>query len=193
MPQSDRDLSMGIPSSVTVHCRPFNWEDRLSIRQSVNDRSMRPAPAQRRRDRVFDWQCNSGGPRSRTRSQELKATVLGTDSGHIRCPRVVSAALVFGDVHPVVAIEQLCARLSIRGAEEARRFVEVPASRCIVRLNQDAPELNVSAADPYEVLRAAVILGLSTATFFDPARPVIWTGTSLLRRVELFEGGGIYA
>lgn len=193
MPQSDRGLSMGMPSSVTIPCRPFNGEDRLSIVAYCNNRGMRPAPAQRRQDRVIDWQCNSGGPRSRTRSQELKATVLGTDSGHIRCPRVVSAALVFGDVHPVVAIEQLCARLSIRGAEEARRLVEVPSSRCIVRLNEHAPELNVSAADPYEVLRAAVILGLSTATFFDPARPVIWTAASLQRRVELFEGGGIYA
>ena len=51
---------------------------------------------------------------------------------------------------------------------------------------------NIVSDKPEIVLRHALILGLSTAHLFDPGRPVIWTETSLTRRLELYNPLGFY-
>ena len=50
------------------------------------------------------FRFNTGGPRSRTRTQHIGATVLGTDRGSVSCPLVISLALDFGKRDPLVAV-----------------------------------------------------------------------------------------
>ena len=56
----------------------------------------------------------------------------------------------------------------------------------------DAGLLDVTLADPWDVLFQAVILGLCSAHRYDPKRPVIWTNTSLSRQLLCFPVGGFY-
>ena len=61
----------------------------------------------------------------------------------------------------------------------------IPATKSTVRR-----ENAVNARAP---LRQALMLGLCTAQMYDPARPVMWTETSLTRAVELYDSGSFYA
>jgi hypothetical protein len=42
------------------------------------------------------------------------------------------------------------------------------------------------------ILRDALILGLATASIYDPARSLLWTNASLTRRLELYDPRNFY-
>lgn len=137
--------------------------------------------------------ANSGGPCSRTRTEAVRSSLLGDDEGPIRCPRVIRLAIDFGSDDPRETMYTLLHAQGLEHPEELRAVVDVLPEPMLCRVNASMKALNARSANPEMLLRAALLLGLSTAVFYDPARPVIWTKASLTRRLELFETAGFYA
>ena len=139
------------------------------------------------------WRCNSGGPSSRRRTERLRASILGKDDGVIRCPRVTRLALDFGRANPLTVMHALLGEHGLEHAEQLREVFNPSEDRCICRLDLSPQRLRVADADPKELLRQALLLGLCTTVLYDPQRPVLWTRSSLSRCLELYDGGGFYA
>jgi hypothetical protein len=137
---------------------------------------------------------NSGGPSSRTRKEQIRATLLGRDQGHIRCPRVHRLALWFDLLDPLDVLEKLLRREGFSSPEELRQVFAVPRGRLIATPLPDRTErLDARYAPPPQVLEQALMLGLCTQHIYDPGRPVLWTRASLQRGLELFDPAGFYA
>ena len=137
--------------------------------------------------------CNSGGPRSRSRTERLTASLLGNDDGAVRCPGVIRLGLDFGRNDPLAAVHALLWEHGLEHAEQLREMFKPSQDPCICRLDPRPRRLLVSDADPVEVLRQALLLGLCTTWLYDPELPVLWTRSSLSRCLELFDGRGFYA
>ena len=138
--------------------------------------------------------ANSGAYMSRTRRERIRSSLLGRDDGHIVCPRRIRLGLRFESTNPVSCMESMMAEAGFRGVEELRAAFELPKARLIcVAQPKPVVEIDVFARPPLEVLEQALWLGLCTDNVFDPARPVLWTDTSLNRKLALFEPGGYYA
>jgi len=165
--------------------------------------------------------ANSGGPMSRTRTERIRSSLLGSDDGVIRCPRRISLWLSFsrdtldaidwpGDSAEVrrqkqqlweeiglTPVEFAWARLKREGLsdpEELRERYILPQGKLLCGPWTDVGEpVFAYYASNYDVLEQALMLGLCTAQIYDPTRPVLWTQTSLTRAVELFDPGGFYA
>jgi len=141
-----------------------------------------------------EQQANSGGPMSRTRVEHIRATLLGRDTGDIHCPLVLRLALDFGEDNPRTVLSNLLQQRGLLTPEDLREHVDLPPGPLLCRpLPAEAPRLNVATAEPQEVLRQALLLGLCTAQRFDPDRPVLWTSASLGRGLELYDPRGFYA
>lgn len=136
---------------------------------------------------------NSGGPRSRTRTERLYSSVLGASDGHLRSPCVRRVGLCFGECDPVETAYRLLAAQGFADPEELRACFEVPPAPLLCRADAAPTPLAVAAANPRDVLEDALWLGLATPWLLDPARPVLWTRASLTRCLEVFEGEGFYA
>ena len=137
--------------------------------------------------------CNSGGPRSRSRTERLTASLLGNDYFAVRCPRVIRLGLDFGGDDPLTAVHALLWEHGLQRAEQLREIFTPSQDTCICRLDPKPRRLVVADADPVEVLRQAMLLGLCTPWVYDPDLPVLWTRSSLSRCRELFDGRGFYA
>lgn len=142
---------------------------------------------------TFIRDANSGGPRSRTRVEQIGVSVLGNDTSPIHCPRVLRVALDFGFDNPLHVTHALVDECGYGDPEEARRAVALPARPCICRVNPHVAVPKIADLTPDEALFQALVLGLSTPWQYDPRRPLLWTRTSLTRHLELFEGQGFYA
>ena len=138
-------------------------------------------------------EANSGGPRSRSRTQRLTTTVLGDEAGPIRCPSVLRVGLDFGDADPLAIIRDLLRNCGFDDEAEARAAVALPPAPCICRADAFVPAKPITALEPDAALYQALVLGLCTPWRYDPERPVLWTRTSLTRRLELFSGQEFYA
>ncbi len=138
--------------------------------------------------------ANSGWPMSRTRSERIASTLLGQDDGFIKCPRRIRLGLRFEDTHPVDCLEAILGAEGFRNPEQLRSRYALPPGRLICRaLSETEQRLSAIHGRRRDVLEQALMLGLCTAQLFDPARPVLWTETSLTRTVELFDPTGFYA
>lgn len=145
-----------------------------------------------------DWMCNTGGPMSRRRTARLQSSLLGNADGFVRCPSRRKAGFVFADdADPVTLVTELCLRCGFANGEAARRALRhrlPPASLVAMPYEGSLPEwprLMCEAGE--DVLVEALVLGLCTACYYDPNRPVLWTRTGLLRRLELFSAEEFYA
>ena len=160
--------------------------------------------------------ANSGGPMSRTRTEHIKSSLLGSDDGDIRCRRRICLCLnfsrdmfwgiedagTFNELYrkinepqpsPVEYMEALLKGEGIRDPEELReRYILPPGKMICGPWTGTQDHLFVYGASSYDVLEQALMLGLCTAQMYDPDRPVLWTETSLTRAVELFDPGGFY-
>ena len=136
---------------------------------------------------------NSGGPRSRTRTQRVEQSLLGRADGPILCPRHLCLALDFGRKDPVLAAQRLLKTLRIPNPETLRDILAPVPGPMVCLVNPSLIPLDVATAEPLEVLRQALLLGLCTSVGFDPGRPVLWTQASLSRRLELFDVSEFYA
>jgi hypothetical protein len=139
--------------------------------------------------------ANTGGPHSRTRKQTIETTLLGRETGQVRCPKVRVLGLKFDpDSSAVDAVQALLRSVGLDAPDTLRNAFELPAMAMMVRpVKSDHLRLCTVAADPMQVLEQALWLGLCTAYLFDARRPVIWTEVSLRRSLELFEPAGFYA
>ncbi len=140
-----------------------------------------------------EYHANTGGPHSRTRTVALRSTVLGHKPGQFGCPQVVTAAIEFGRMDPLVAVERLMRGLGIDDPEALRAKYLSINQPCICTLTTDEQAPHVKRGPVEEVLRRVLILGLSTAHLYDPARPVLLTRASLTRHLTLYAGEGFYA
>jgi hypothetical protein len=138
--------------------------------------------------------ANSGAPMSRTRRERISASLLGSDSGVIRCPSQIKLGLKFEDTHPVDCLEAILDSAGFKDPEELRSKYVLPQTKliCGPEMTHDG-KLSAYLGNPSDVLMQALMLGLCTAQIFDPDRPVLWTETSLTRVVELFDPTGFYA
>jgi len=138
--------------------------------------------------------ANSGGPASRRRTERVCASILRDEAAPIRLPRMIRAGLHFGDREPLDAVLESLARAGLDDAEQLRTRYAAPVTPLLVRVVPDARwGVQVEGASDHSILEQALLLGLSTAFQYDPARPVLWTRASLTRRVELYEPAGFYA
>jgi hypothetical protein len=138
--------------------------------------------------------ANTGGPSSRTRSERIVATLLGTDDGPIRCPRIVRVGLELPGGDPVGFMSDLLAEEGYGSPEDLRDELAIPPHRLVARPSPDGAGVVDPRCDARrDVLWNALVLGLCTAQLYDPARPVLWTQASLARRLELFDPAGFYA
>jgi hypothetical protein len=69
----------------------------------------------------------------------------------------------------------------------------LPAEPCLCRENPTLPVPRLAELVDELLLRQVLLLGLCTPHFFDPRRPVLFTRTSLARRLELYLDRGFYA
>jgi len=138
--------------------------------------------------------ANSGAWMSRTRQEKICSSLLGQDDGNIKCPRRIVLGLEFEDTHPVSCLESILVAEGFRDPEELRKEFQIPQGTLICRLAPHPPRrLRVARCRPATVLRQALLLGLCTWEVFNPARPVMWTETSLTRALELFDPRGFYS
>lgn len=151
--------------------------------------------AQRQEERIrgHGLECNYGGPMSRQREMTLRATVLGAGRGPLSCPRVRTAALYFGWKEPVAYVRLLLEELGYSSPEAARDVLVRDTRPLACSGLQQVRTTSIFDAAPEAVLEEALVLGLSTRSLFDPARPVIWTHASLTRHLALYDIGGFYA
>ena len=139
--------------------------------------------------------ANTGGPGSRTRTEHISSSVLGQDDGSIRCPKIIRLGLSFKSrSDPLSVLGKILAAQGYAGPEELRDEFVIPVGRLICRPCKDESiRIDVATSDSKLVLEQALLLGLCTAQLFDPSRPVLWTGTSVTRALELFDPAGFYA
>jgi len=138
--------------------------------------------------------ANTGGPMSRVREERVSSTLLGKDDGYIRCPQVIRLGLHFDGGDPVDTINRIIDEEGFNSPGEIFDDVQPPLGRLICRpLNSNFRRLRVMTGSRPRVLRQALMLGLCTAHIYDSCRPVLWTHTSLLRALELFDPRGFYA
>jgi len=141
----------------------------------------------------LDKHANSGwgGPPSRQRRERIRATLLGNDEGEIRCPRIIQLGFQLKPGEdPLEFVSELIIDEGFDGPEDLRSAMVIPERPYICRPSAN-PNCSLKSP-PREVLRQALMLGLCSAQLFDPRRPVIWTGGSLSRVVELFDPQGFY-
>jgi hypothetical protein len=132
---------------------------------------------------------------SRTRKQQVQSTLLGAQtSHHIRCPLHRTLGLRFDETASAVAtVESLMRSVGLNDSKDLRVLFTLPDFPLMARPAQTTTAfLRLTGEDPLKVLEQALWLGLCSPYQFDPSRPVVWTETSLRRRVELFEPAGFY-
>lgn len=139
--------------------------------------------------------ANTGGPGSRTRTEHISSSILGKDDGSIRCPKIIRLGLTFKPrADPLNVLGKILVAEGFANPEELRDEFAIPSGRLICRpCKDDATRIDVSTSEARLVLEQALLLGLCTAQLFDPSRPVLWTGTSVTRALELFDPSGFYA
>ena len=145
-----------------------------------------------RREHIY---ANTGGPMSRTRKQQIASSLLGQSSGHhVHCPLFRTLGLQFEDGSSAVsAIEALMQSIGMDSLTALRGKFELPDFPMMARPADDnAARVCMVTGDPMKVLEQALWLGLCSPFLFDPSRPLVWTETSLRRRIELFEPAGFY-
>ena len=151
-------------------------------------------PTHEMEELITEYRANVGGPMSRTRTEHIRLTLLGRDTGDIDCPLVLRLGLDFGPANPRAVLNTLLEQAGLLTPEDLRDRVELPPAPLLCRpLPDSIPRLEVASAEPAEVLRQALLLGLCTAQRFDPDRPVLWTAASLGRALELYDPRGFYA
>ena len=139
--------------------------------------------------------ANTGGPMSRTRKQKITSSLLGQGSGHdIHCLQYRTLGLQFDDGSSAIgAIEALMRSVGIGSSDDLRSKFDLPQFPMMASpADESAARICIVTGNPMDVLEQALWLGLCSPYLFDPSRPLVWTETSLRRRIALFEPAGFY-
>ena len=93
----------------------------------------------------------------------------------------------------MACVRRLLKACGFADEREARAALVLPVEPCLCRPDPAAQAPHVGTLAPMDALYQALVLGLCTPCYYDPGRPLLWTRTSLTRRLELFDGRGFYA
>ncbi len=147
-----------------------------------------------REPRIYEreYLFNMGGPMSRTRTEKIHESILANPHKPIKCPLVISLGLDFKKKPPVSTIEALLKAEGFSSPEELRAEYLTLNKTYVCHLSLSRARLPVATSPPKLVLKQAVILGLCTATFFNPGRPILWTSASLTRCLDLYNMEDFY-
>ncbi len=152
---------------------------------------MRPVLAEYTR-----W-CNTGGPRSRTREEQVYKTLLGAKSRKDHWTFFEEIALQFPeDVSPRDYAIGLLAGNVASSETQAEQTATLPDFTLACQTIEPLPPeclTPVWSLQPAELLRLLLILGKCSPHFYDPERPAIWTNRALVRPVRLYKPGDFYA
>ncbi len=145
-------------------------------------------------EQLYPVYANMGGPMSRTRQQSLESSILGRGRGAVRCPLRRTIGIRFQEGQSALkTIERLMKKAGLASTDELRSRFELPESALLARECPNArSRMAVDGTPALQILEQALWLGLCTAQFFDPQRPVLWTEVSLRRCLEVFEPAGFY-
>ena len=148
-----------------------------------------------------DRNCRDGPPPAtcqhrrslQPRKERIRTTLLGTDDGAIRCPRIVRVGLAFEVRDPVEVVSEILYEEGYGSPEDLRSVLAIPDHALIARpWSGSASMVDPNYGKRRDVLWNALVLGLCTAQVYDPARPVLWTQASITRRLELFDPRGAW-
>lgn len=142
---------------------------------------------------VPEYRANIGAPMARRREQKISSTILGLEGGPLVCPREYRLAIDFSGREPVSTMRSLLRAVGLDSPEQLRPFFGLRLRPLACLSTSDITPLQIGLADDQEVLRQAFLLGLCTMVMLDPMRPVLWTQSSLTRRLALFDLEGFYA
>lgn len=131
---------------------------------------------------------------SRRHSEHIASSILGERDPFLRIPLVLQVGLDFGASSSVRDLmENLLGEVGCSNPDELRDLFDHPVGRLMARPAPEQFRPKDVHSEPTEVvLREALILGLATASIYDPARPVLWTNASLTRRLELYDPRNFY-
>lgn len=153
-------------------------------------------PPRRNEHEILRFNYGNPSPRSKHREQ-LTTTCFGDERKQIHFPYVRRLGLLFPTAwSPRQTLIALLGAQGMESPEELRARFAVPPVVLAIRALPRALSgflVDVQTERPALILEQALLLGLCAPTFFDPQRPVIWTDTSLTRRVELYRVGDFYA
>ena len=131
---------------------------------------------------------------SRRHREHLTTSLLGPGDAFVKIPLVLRVGIWFGiGASPREFMEDLLSDAGCQTPEELRDLFDHPPRRLMARPapGHFSPK-DVRLEKPEVILREALILGLATGSIYDPERPVIWTESSLGRRLELYDPGSFY-
>lgn len=155
-----------------------------------------PKPLEPFYSEVHKRWTNFGGPPYRTRKTRIQTTLFGDAEKTISWRMCLRVGLVFNEKQsPLEYLEDLLIKNGFGSPEQLRTFFEIPSGSLACRIVEGEPEdfVDVKKASTEEILRQGLLLGLCGHDFYNSNRPVIWTRSRLVRRIELYETGDFYA
>ncbi len=146
---------------------------------------------------VDPWFMNMGSPMTRRHEEQISGSLYGRPGGYDDNSAKLACSLTIGlhfepDDDPVEIVRKLMKSEGFSSQEELKQSFSIPANPMICVVAELPKKMQISFKQNNFLLNA-LILGLCTATHYDPERPVIWTRTSLTRQLKLFTLGGFYA
>jgi hypothetical protein len=141
------------------------------------------------------------GPAPTNCSQSIFASLLREQEKRTAFRKGPDVKLGFPIQEDLVArVESLLLLAGCSDVELFRARLKLPQGRWLIRALPDNPPnlvapppiVDVPAQANQQILWNAVVLGLCNQTFYDSARPVIWTQNRLQRRLQLFAPGRNY-
>lgn len=151
-------------------------------------------------DRLKHVFFNSGGPRSRTRRETIRSTILGDLSVGISWPQKMTVGLTFPDeVDPVEILNDILEKKGLADPDDVKEIYSRPSTilycKTIKESDEEGKEIfpDVLTIDANVILKTALILCLCNKHFYDPDRSLIWTSNRLKRKVCLYQVGDFYA
>lgn len=131
---------------------------------------------------------------SRRHREHLTTSLLGPGDAFVKIPLVLRVGIWFGiGANSREFMEDLLSDAGCQTPEELRDLFDHPPRRLMARPapGHFSPK-DVRLEKPEVILREALILGLATGSIYDPERPIVWTESSLGRRLELYDPGSFY-
>jgi len=147
-----------------------------------------------------DVLLNTGGPRSRTRRECVRSSILANPSFSIFWPKKRPVGLIFPDhLNPLEILDGIMEKKGFRDPDVAKAVYHLPSGILFCRSIKETegvgeisfPDTTTSGDD--EVLKTALILGLCNKHFYDFGHSVIWTENRLRRKLNLYRVGDFYA
>jgi hypothetical protein len=151
-------------------------------------------------DRFKHILFNMGGPRSRTRKETVRSSILENPAVSISWPRKMLVGLTFpAGADPVELLNAILEKRGLADPDDAKAICELPSGihfcSTFREPGKDDKALfpDVLTAEADAVLKTAIILCLCNRHFYDPGHSAIWTANRLKRKVCLYRVGDFYA